>query len=910
MIEISHAQARRLLSSALDSRQDDRRSLPEEQWAALHAHLEGCDSCRAYAERLRKLEQDLRRTARGHFDTAPRPSIRLDRVVVAGWRSRHAARRRAVSLFLMLLLAGALLGDSLGRGAFTSAPETSAAVMPVVEPGGFPAAIAYEARVGEPANGDIFLLDPGSPPENLTAHPAEDTHPAWSPDGEWLAFLSDRSSPGQPEVFVMELTGGRLVQITDEPGIRWVGPLSWSADGRSIALTGTRRDAGDQSWIYLVPVDGIGPDSRPAALAGTRGAYEPEFSPVGQRLAYVFSQGEHNGVMLHHLGTGEQVKASWTANPLTARPLPGAQFDWAPDGSGLAYIAANPLGVASLDGIVPDAGGGGDDGSQVWAVHDLNYAIGLFYEYTRNVRIARSRWPGAYRAVSWSPGGSVVYLEDLADARAQDQPGQVNLGCQMVQAREPDGAERTYSYGGLCVEGGLDAESWTADGRWLVVLGRLPNERALSIYALRMPGRDEPAAAMDDPQPGEVLRLVGDPRSASLPRVRPELAGGQARLNIDPDERRQTNLEPRPSDLSRGSDGPRGRIVYEIQNNNRSLLVGTNPDGTGGQVLLSSAGRLRCPVWSPDGRHLALVARPIDLEGQGGGEELFLLDLGGGKPRQVSRAGQSGQGRLSDYVDFGCPAWSPGDAPGGPYLAALVYDPDEWRVAVVKTDAIPTEHYALVGRPILNAPMLWAPDGRELYLAAAPLDGGQTGVFAVRLPESPSGELRVRALAQDAFPGNIMTYALSPDGRHLAVLVRPEVGSGRVQVWRMLASGVSPPRLMMELDEALSLPAIHRALARWSTENTLQVALTAGPLERYKTLLVQIDLDLYYNTAELHMVAGIEDTLRSMDWSPDGSWAVVSTEGGLWGIDLRSAALGRAGPTWLSPVPVEDLSWQ
>lgn len=907
MIEISHAQARRLLSSALDSRQDDRRRLHEEQWAALQAHLEGCAACRAYAGRLRGLEKNLRRAAHSHFDAVTGPNADLARGVTAGWRARHTARRRAASLWLTLLLAGTLLGGSLGRGALTAVPQTGATDIPVAEPGGFPAAIAYEARAGDPENSDIFLLNPGSLPENLTVHPADDTHPAWSPDGEWLAFLSDRALPGQPEVFAMELAGGRLVQLTAEPGIRWVGPLSWSADGRSIALTGSRRGAGDQSWVYLVPVDRDSPDSRPAALAGTRGAYEPEFSPVGRRLAYVFSQGERSGVMLHHLGTGEQAKASWTANPLAAQPLPGAQFDWAPDGSGLAYIAANPLGVASLGESALDTGSSREDGSQVWAVRDLNYSIGLFYEYTRNVRIARSRWPGAYRAVSWSPGGRVVYLEDLADARAQDQPGQVNLGCQMVQAREPGSAERTYSYGGLCVEGGLDAGSWAADGRWLVVLGRLPDERELSIYALRMPGRDEPAAAS---LAGDVLRLAGDPRSTSLPRVRPGLDSVRVRLNIDPGDRRQTNLETRPSDLSRSPDGPRGRIVYEIENNNRSLLVSTNPDGTGGQVLLSSAGRLRCPAWSPDGQRLALVARPKDLEGQGSGEELFLIDPGGGRPRQVSRAGLSGQVRYPSYVDFGCPAWSPGDAPGGPYLAALVYDPDEWRVAVVKTDAGAAGYYAPVGRPILNAPVLWAPDGRELYLAAAPLDGGPASMLAVRLPGSPAGELRVRALGQDALPGSILTYALSPDGRRLAVLVRPEAGSGKVQVWRMLASDAGPPRLLAELDEYLSLPEIHRALARWSTENILQVALTTGPLERYKTLLVQIDLDLYYNTARPRVIAELEDTLRSLDWSPDGAWSVVSTEGGLWGIDLRLSAQGRAGPAWLSPVPVEDLDWQ
>ena len=38
---------------------------------------------------------------------------------------------------------------------------------------------------------------------NLTAHPAQDTSPAWSPDGKKLAFVSTRD--GGSDVYVVEV---------------------------------------------------------------------------------------------------------------------------------------------------------------------------------------------------------------------------------------------------------------------------------------------------------------------------------------------------------------------------------------------------------------------------------------------------------------------------------------------------------------------------------------------------------------------------------------------------------------------------------------------------------------------------------------------------------------------------------
>jgi hypothetical protein len=47
---------------------------------------------------------------------------------------------------------------------------------------------------------------------NLTAHPAADLRPAWSPDGKWIAFASDRD--GGWRLYRVPASGGAVEQVT------------------------------------------------------------------------------------------------------------------------------------------------------------------------------------------------------------------------------------------------------------------------------------------------------------------------------------------------------------------------------------------------------------------------------------------------------------------------------------------------------------------------------------------------------------------------------------------------------------------------------------------------------------------------------------------------------------------------
>ncbi|MFN7932092.1 MAG: S9 family peptidase [Bryobacteraceae bacterium] len=72
-----------------------------------------------------------------------------------------------------------------------------------------------------------------------------ETDPAFSPDGQWLAFLSDREG-GAKQVYLMALGGGEARKISDVAG--GVTSFSWRPDGRHLALLGGRDD---QRQIYL-----------------------------------------------------------------------------------------------------------------------------------------------------------------------------------------------------------------------------------------------------------------------------------------------------------------------------------------------------------------------------------------------------------------------------------------------------------------------------------------------------------------------------------------------------------------------------------------------------------------------------------------------------------------------------------
>ncbi|MFH1220207.1 MAG: hypothetical protein V1694_07110 [Candidatus Eisenbacteria bacterium] len=74
----------------------------------------------------------------------------------------------------------------------------------------------------------------------------------WSPDGNWIAFASDKT--GDWEVWVMDSNGQNLRQITQNPA--YDADPTWSPDGKSLAFVSNRMGS---LQIWVVDIDGKNP---------------------------------------------------------------------------------------------------------------------------------------------------------------------------------------------------------------------------------------------------------------------------------------------------------------------------------------------------------------------------------------------------------------------------------------------------------------------------------------------------------------------------------------------------------------------------------------------------------------------------------------------------------------------------
>ncbi|MEO8168212.1 MAG: S9 family peptidase, partial [bacterium] len=80
---------------------------------------------------------------------------------------------------------------------------------------------------------DIWIVPAGGgSAQQLTNHPAQDRHPAWSPDGQWIAFESTRS--GESQIWLMRPDGRDQRQFTSV-STEASTPV-WSPNGKMIAF--------------------------------------------------------------------------------------------------------------------------------------------------------------------------------------------------------------------------------------------------------------------------------------------------------------------------------------------------------------------------------------------------------------------------------------------------------------------------------------------------------------------------------------------------------------------------------------------------------------------------------------------------------------------------------------------------
>jgi Tol biopolymer transport system component/DNA-binding winged helix-turn-helix (wHTH) protein len=432
-------------------------------------------------------------------------------------------------------------------------------------------------------------------PVLLSSTPGLNGFPSFSPDGASVAFASDRT--GGFEVYVRGLDpSAREVAVTTD-GQQNVQP-AWSPDGRSIAYVSLGRGG-----IWRVPPSGGAP--RQLSEFGGRPAWSPDARTV------VFQSQAPTHPLSYSAGSGSVL---WTVPADGGAPrMITRRSGWghgspvfSPDGGRIAYAAGKSLWDIRPDGTDPRR------------LHDFAHDLDNVFFARDGSAIYVALSPAApvdpgdrLWRLPLSPGGGVGEVEEVAGDRAR---GQMTLG--------PDGRRIAY----------VEAE-------W---------QHGIHFVPLAPDG-----SATGPPQPllpQLTLRAMAPVFSPDASRLalgvyRP--GGGWSLWVAKADG---TGAEPVRAEPSTGSHQTwlrDGRIVASepVRGGAAHRLVAIDPASGRTEVLLDPGFWIAAPRVSPDGARAAFMRPSSDDDVL----QVWTASLPGGTPRQLTH----------DPEGVGWPVWSP-----------------------------------------------------------------------------------------------------------------------------------------------------------------------------------------------------------------------------------------------------------
>jgi len=377
----------------------------------------------------------------------------------------------------------------------------------------------------------------GSPPRRFTSGTHRDTMPRWSPSGEELAFLSDRT--GSDQLWVIPRNCGEARQLTNfvEP----VTGFAWSPDGQRIAVVTRAQQAEGK----------VDPETDVVRLTRLRYRFD------GQR-GFLHERRSHIWVVDLRTGTLERATdGDWDDDWLA----------WSPDGSQLVFTsnrteerewnAASELWLLRFDaaGRTVDlscvtGGPSAAFGRPSWSPDGrLIAAVGHFESWAGSARHKRLWVMTPDGNERWNHSADFdATLEDslLTDAFGPSKPGLLWSpdGRWIFTQVSEQGAVRLYRFpvsGGApeCIIGGarrvLDF-SLSADGRWIAAVIADPVDPG-SVWLMAADGSSSRCLADPNAAWKEEVEILGpeemwvsspvDGRPIHAWVLRPANAGGE-----------------------------------------------------------------------------------------------------------------------------------------------------------------------------------------------------------------------------------------------------------------------------------------------------------------------------------------------------------------------------------------------